>query len=308
LEECKMKKLAILLTAFAMISITSAELIVNGDMEANGGNGTIPDGWTEDFNSYGVWNGAAVSGVFCMHPGDGGPPGGEYQDITTVAGQYYNVSLWIQNFAFTPGEGNVKVLIGNPGTDTYTFENGTDTTTKYSLTGLVNQNLPTSEDGNWSQVTFQFQAISTTMRFGVYNAPPVDNWSTNVDDVSVIAATEVPATNPAPAPNNGDGTYGTVVGSNVEVTLNWDAGADPTGTNLVNPAIKTHYVYLAEAVEPNLALIATVPQVGQIVTNSHGPITLNPDTTYLWSVEEGLDNGAGGTYVAGDPNNIQGPT
>jgi hypothetical protein len=310
-KDVMMKNVIVLLAVLAMFGIANAELIVNGGMESNGGNGTIPDSWNDDFNTYGAYDGAANSGLFCMHPGNGGPPGGEYQDITTVAGQYYDVSLWMQNFGFSAGAGNVKVLVGNSGTDTYTFENGSATTNKYSLTGLFDQNIPTSEDGSWSQATFQFQALGTTTRFGVYNAPPVGNWSTNVDDVSVVVATEVPASNPAPAPDTGNDTYGTVVGSNVEVTLNWDAGADPTGANAVNPAIKAHYVYLSGnqnvAVDPNMTLIATVTQSGQTVLNSYGPITLDPSGSYLWSVEEGLNSGGGSPYPAGSASNIPGP-
>lgn len=306
-----MKKLIVLLTALAMIGIANAELIVNGGFEDPGVEGGIPNNWTVDFNCYGTHVGAAYLGSWGLHPGDGGPPGGPYQDITTVAGQYYDVSLWIQNFAFTPGTGNVKVLIGNPGTDTYTFENGTNTSTLYSLTGLVDQNLPTNTDGSWSQAIFQFQAIGTATRFGVYNAPFSSNFSTNVDEVSVVVATRIPASDPNVIPDNGDGTVGTIVGTNVQVTLSWYAGPDSSGVNAVNPDIKAHYVYISAdqnvTSDPNMYLIATVPQVGQTVLNTHGPITLNSNGSYLWSVEEGLDSGGGVPYPAGSPENIPGP-
>lgn len=177
--------------ALCFAGISNAELILNGGFELNGGNGTAPENWTKDFNCYGTFSGAAYSGLFGLHPGNAGPPGGAYQDITTVAGEYYEVSLWMQNFNFASGKvGNIKILIGNPGSDVYTFENGTDTTSIYSLTGLVDQNLSTNIDGSWSQATFQFQALGTTTRVGVYNAPFSGTWSTNVDDVSVTLVPE----------------------------------------------------------------------------------------------------------------------
>ena len=185
-----MKKWMVLLTVLAMVGLAHAELITNGDFEANSlTNGTKPYGWTFDFNCYGLYNGAHVSGSWCLHPGNGGPPGGCYQDITTVAGNWYRMSLWIQNFGGAAGTGNVKVLVGNPGTGTYIFENGSDRTTKFSLTGLVDKNFAAGIP--WSQVTFLFQAIGTVTRVGVYNAPFSGSFSTNVDDVSVVQVSSV---------------------------------------------------------------------------------------------------------------------
>jgi len=180
----RMKKWMVFLTVLVMVSLANAGLITNGSFEINSGNGSEPNGWNKDFNCYGAYNGAFVSGSWCLHPGDGGPPGGCYQDVNTVTGKWYQVSLWIQNYGGFPGSGNVKVLVGNPGTDTYTFENGTDTTNKYSLTGLVDKNFTSGIP--WAQVSSAFQALGTTTRIGVYNAPFSGNFSTNVDDVNVV--------------------------------------------------------------------------------------------------------------------------
>jgi hypothetical protein len=166
--------------------VPKPKLMTNGDFEADGDSwGSTPFGWTEDFDSYGVvWQ--FYSGSRGLHPGDGGPPGGCYQDIATRSGKWYEMSLWIQNFDGASGTGNVKVLVGNPGTDVYTFENGSDTTNKYSSTGLVDMNFSTGIP--WNQVTLSFQATGSITRIGVYNAPFSGDFSTNVDDVSVKAA------------------------------------------------------------------------------------------------------------------------
>ena len=166
--------------------LTNPELIRNASFEVNSGSGSEPTDWNKDFNCWGAFDGASVSGSGCLHPGDGGPPGGCHQDIITLSGKWYDMSLWIQNFGGAAGTGNVKVLVGNPGTDVYTFENGSDTTNKYSLTGLVDINFSTGIP--WTQVTLSFQATSSITRIGVYNAPFSGGFSTNVDDVSVKAA------------------------------------------------------------------------------------------------------------------------
>jgi hypothetical protein len=173
----------VLIGALCLVGSANAELIVNGENW-----GVIPQGWNADFNTFGqVW--IPHTGVAAMHPGASGGVGGEYQDIATVIGQTYEASLWVHNFAYWVGSGGqVKVLVGNPGTDTYTFENGIAVSTAYSLTGLVDKNFLTLADGNWSQVSFQFSAVGTTTRFGIYSNP-IEPVSIDVDDVSV---TEVP--------------------------------------------------------------------------------------------------------------------
>jgi len=188
-----MKKLCLSILVLCLVGSVSAQIVTNGDFEADGEAwGTIPAGWTADFNAFGqVW--LPYTGVASLHPGGGGAVGGVYQDLTTVVGQAYDVSMWIQNFDYyaAPG-GQVKILAGSVGTDTYTFENAVDISTIYSTTGLVDKNFLTTEDGSWSQVSFQFTATDTTTRFGIYSNP-IEPISIDVDDVIVTAVPE-PAT------------------------------------------------------------------------------------------------------------------
>ncbi len=93
-------------------------------------------------------------------------------------------------------------------------------------------------------------------------------------------------------------------------SLTWQAGLDPNDLTMVNPKIKKHYVWLSngEANDPNLFLVNTLdvadysdPSAGC----SYTPATaLKFDGSYYWMVEEGLDNGAGGVYPAGNANNL----
>ncbi|MHC4258750.1 MAG: glycoside hydrolase family protein, partial [Planctomycetota bacterium] len=137
-------------------NLPNPELIKNASFESNFGSGTEPTDWNKDFNCWGAYDGASVSGSWCLHPGDGGPPGGCYQDIVTLSGKWYEMSLWIQNFDGAAGTGNVKVLIGEPGSQNYVFENGTDKTKKFSLAGLLDMNFSTGIP--WAQADFSFQA------------------------------------------------------------------------------------------------------------------------------------------------------
>lgn len=95
--------------------------------------------------------------------------------------------------------------------------------------------------------------------------------------------------------------------------LTWKAGLDPLDLNYVNPAIKKHYVWMrdADTADPNLLLVATIDLVNYADAAADGIYVKTPDLgydkTYYWQVEEGLDNGQGGTYPAGDPNNPVSP-
>jgi hypothetical protein len=94
--------------------------------------------------------------------------------------------------------------------------------------------------------------------------------------------------------------------------LTWEAGLDPNDLTKVNPAINKHYLWMSNGnpADPNMVLVDTID-----VTNYADPTAdagfdptpdLNYSGTYYWMVEEGVDNGAGGTYPAGDPNNLSG--
>ncbi len=136
--------------------------------------------------------------------------------------------------------------------------------------------------------------------------------STTVPGGTVITAVyNYPATNPSVTPLNPNGTVGDLVGSpgseTVNATLNWWAGGDPN--NVVNPNILTHYVYLSGGeADPNLYYEGSVAQISLTDPNASYALTgLSQNTLYYWSVEEGLDDGTGSAYPAGDPNNIEGP-
>lgn len=119
---------------------------------------------------------------------------------------------------------------------------------------------------------------------------------------------------PNPTPLNEDGSVGTLSGSDALVTLNFNAGADPNTVtdDPVNPDVVTHYVRIG-TIPGTLPVDGFVTQVHNAdpnltdPANSYGPVTLTGGTLYYWQVEEGLDNGTGNAYSAGDPNNILGP-
>jgi hypothetical protein len=98
-----------------------------------------------------------------------------------------------------------------------------------------------------------------------------------------------------------------------QTSLTWNAGADPLDVTRVNPAIKKHYVWMRDgaAADPNLVLAATINITNYNDLAADGVYVKTPDLgydkTYYWRVEEGLDNGQGGTYPAGDPNNLLSP-
>ena len=114
----------------------------------------------------------------------------------------------------------------------------------------------------------------------------------------------IPANSPSPA----NGTVG------VQTTdiLTWKAGPDPNDLTRVNPAIKKHYVWMSNGkpTDPNLSLVYTVDVTNYSDPAAEGVYTtpgLTTDKVYYWMVEEGLDNGEGGAYSAGDPNNFVSP-
>ncbi len=92
----------------------------------------------------------------------------------------------------------------------------------------------------------------------------------------------------------------------VDVTLSWLTAPDPE-TGLADPNVKAHYLYLSSGnpADPNLYFTATIPAVG--TGASYGPLSLSYDSTCRWQIEEAMDNGKGGYYAAGEPNNAAGP-
>lgn len=126
------------LGALALILLAAGangqNLVSNPGFETNGGGNSAPGGWTKDFNSYGAFAGAALSGSWGLHAGNSADSGGEFQDIATVPGSAYTVTAWAQNYASESGTSHLDVLTGVPGTDTFTFPNSASasTTTQYT--------------------------------------------------------------------------------------------------------------------------------------------------------------------------------
>ena len=92
-------------------------------------------------------------------------------------------------------------------------------------------------------------------------------------------------------------------------SLTWEAGLDPQDLTQVNPAILKHYVWMTDGSTgaDDLTLVDTIditdytdPSADAVYVPGSNLIY---DTTYYWMVEEGIDNGKGGVYPPGDPNN-----
>jgi hypothetical protein len=121
------------------------------------------------------------------------------------------------------------------------------------------------------------------------------------------ASIETVDRNTAHEPYPGDNASAVVLSD----TLTWKAGLNPVDLTKVNPNIKKHYVWMSSGngADPNMTVIGSVD-----VTNYDDPaadgtfaLSLSQDSVYWWAVEEALDNGQGGVYPAGDPNNLFGP-
>ena len=112
-----------------------------------------------------------------------------------------------------------------------------------------------------------------------------------------------------PNPTHLETGIGTPSNDLVDVSLSWNTGLDPADPGQPNPAINKHYVYLSKdqalfPSDPNLYFEAEVLASGAIGT--YDAVGLNYDGRYLWKIEQGLDDGEGGTYAPGEPNNIDG--
>lgn len=183
-----------------------------------------------------------------------------------------------------------------------------DTANSYvqAADGVAYFKIAPREDG-WRFDAFAFVSQGETVNDDIMNAAP------NYEPYA--------AYDPFVTPENADGSFGTpvLVGSDWKVsdlTFHFSAGEDPAGVAPLNPDIVKHNVYLQKGApaDPNFYLIGSVNQTSPTdPAQSIGPlsaltpaVSLAVETTYLWKVEEVLDNGAGG-YPAGDPNNVLGP-
>jgi hypothetical protein len=113
--------------------------------------------------------------------------------------------------------------------------------------------------------------------------------------------------NTAHEPTPGDNASGVALNA----AFTWKAGLDPLDLTKVNPIIKKHYVWMnsGNPADPNMTVVSSID-----ITNYDDPSadgffmpTLSQDNIYFWAVEEALDNGQGGAFPAGDPNNLFGP-
>ena len=170
---------------------SAQNLILNGDFETSPVLNTIPTGWSliqNSFGSYdGRWNGLAPeSGSWFIHVGDSGGPGGEYQDIATVAGQQYSLSFWGAPWSPLTERGIVQV--GTPGSDPLSLS--LNNSAEY-----VNSSFIVSGVGGasaWTPFTFDFTAATSITRVSFQNSyyvSPADS-AVNVDNVSVTMIPE----------------------------------------------------------------------------------------------------------------------
>lgn len=114
-----------------------------------------------------------------------------------------------------------------------------------------------------------------------------------------FADIKAPASSPLPRHNQNDVAF--------NPTLKWTPGRNPLNPSQINPNIKAHYLY-GNFSDPNeLSLIATLDASDNDYGNVIGEyLNLVADANYIWTVEEGLDDGSGAAYPAGSPNNISG--
>ena len=171
---------------------SAQNLLLNGDFEINGGLFSgVPNSWNLIVNSFGAYNGsfnslAPESGSWFIHVGNSGAPGGEYQDLTTIAGQQYSLSFW--GAPWTPLTERGIVQVGTPGSDPLSLS--LNNNAEY-----VNSSFTVSGVGGapaWTEFTFDFTASSSITRVSFQNsyyASPADS-AVNVDNVSVTMIPE----------------------------------------------------------------------------------------------------------------------
>lgn len=87
--------------------------------------------------------------------------------------------------------------------------------------------------------------------------------------------------------------------------LQWQVGNDPNDVEGIRPwsEVAGYYVYIGTGADPNLYL--ATPTALPAATTSFAPV-LARDAVYHWQIEETFDNGLGGVYGPGDPNNVLG--
>lgn len=146
-----------------------------------------------------------------------------------------------------------------------------------------------------SITTTEFSA--DRIRFGKYNS----NANSKLDEFRLgttyedVTPTNGAASNVSPL----DGEMGVAASS----LLQWNVGDDPNEFADVQPwaAVAGYYVYVGSGTDPNLYL--QTPTALPTATTSYDA-GLVKDQAYFWQIEETFDNGLGGVYGPGDPNNV----
>ena len=160
-------------SAVATLSVNLWGILRNGGFEKNAGENSIPTSWNLITNSYGAYGGVHHSGDFCLHVGDNGGNGGEYQDLTTSPGQAYQLRFWAAPFSAAGETG--KVQVGTPGSNNSSLSLN-------NKAEYINQTFVVGS--NWTYFTWQFTATSATTRVSFQNIAPS---AINIDDVSVVS-------------------------------------------------------------------------------------------------------------------------
>ena len=149
----------------ATLTVSCFGLVVNGDFELAGPNGSIPAGWNEIINSYGRWRSGIVDrgpyeGAYSMQPGANQLAGGAYQDIPTEPGQRYKLDFWAVGMISRPTWQNGLVQVGTPGA----IDNDL---TLNNYAEYVNAELslpPLSGSVSWTPFTYTFTAETELTR------------------------------------------------------------------------------------------------------------------------------------------------
>ena len=138
-----------------------------------------------------------------------------------------------------------------------------------------------------------------------------------IDRIIIKENAALGAYDPKVHPDNGDGTFGTLLSQeSAEVLFSWMAAVDPNSVTAypVNPAILGHYFYLSTGAPEDMTLqrLDYIPQAqagNPYETdpyNEYGPYVVKQGVTYNWLVEGAVDDGSGNPYEPGEPNNIMG--
>ncbi len=233
--------------------------------------------------------------------------------LTAVGGDPAKVDFWMRSssdvsITVSTGDGTVPL---NTWVNIVVTYNGSALC--MYMDGTLMQEVAYSQT-NFSAWDYPLTIMAENMRGTVQG-----NYSGMIDDLRIydgpLSAEQVKilanyqdfsAAPHSPEPANGEDFVA------LDKTLSWTAAIDPNDMGRTNPSVKAHYVWMSSTSDPNVALVDTIA-----VTNysdptaacSYAPASdaLELDGVYSWYIEEGMDDGAGGIYPAGDENNITGP-